>query len=868
MDQLEIAVRAYVTHKVTKSWQPENQKPSQIVAVIDTETSADQFLNLKFSSFMVWIHGKLERFILFYSESISREELAILRIHALHQNVEGVRAQLLPIRRFIDEVFYPIVYDAKALLIGFNLPFDISRLAYRYGISRKWKTGFTFSLSKNCFRSQIRIKSLNSTAAFIEFTRPAKRNQRHPRANFKGHFLDLHSFVFALTNKNLSLEHACELFQTTPQKTSTEEHGKITSEYINYNITDTRVTYSLFLKTIERYKSFHVTLPPERIYSPASFGKQCLKQMGIKPFLEQNPNFPPEYLGYVMTTYYGGRSEIRVRKKPVKVRYMDFTSMYPSLFSFMDLWPLVTAERIEAVEATREVRRIIEKANLDTLRDPTFWKSSVAIVEVIPEEDILPARCHYGDKYAYNIGISYLSSSRSLWYTLPDILASKLLTGKSPKILSAIEFVPKGKQPNLSEITIVGDSKINPDKDLLLKLRQLRIRAKTARDQEPEGSDKYIQSNIIQEQLKIVGNATSYGIFIEVNTEGQRCEAEVHGLEGPFKCEASKRESFGSYFNPIISTTLTSSARLLLAMAEAWLQQHGAYYTFCDTDSMGVQPFYWQKLQKYFEPLNPMPEESDFLKVEDENYDEQGKLRDLWFYGTSAKRYALYVLDEHGEPVPVKWSSHGLGHLMHDKSNDWEKELWTNILRFAYGKITKQQLLGTYRNEYAVAKLQITTSNLLRRVKAINKGKPYNQQIKPFNFVLVGSPTMPGRKGPIIPLTHFTRPELAPLQTFTDARTGKLYNDATEVYWKRLDRAIVEYVDHPESKFENGDRSGTMRRRHLNVNSICYIGKEANELEETEVLGLDEDTYVEYLPPVSDNNKGVYHCYLSLATYI
>jgi hypothetical protein len=61
-----------------------------------------------------------------------------------------------------------------------------------------------------------------------------------------------------------------------------------------------------------------------------------------------------------------------------------------------------------------------------------------------------------------------------------------------------------------------------------------------------------------------------------------------------------------------------------------------------------------------------------------------------------------------------------------------------------------------------------------------------------------------------------------------------------------LYKTVEEYVDHPESKFENGQRCGTMRRRHLRVNSILCIGKEANELEETQILGIDEETYVEY----------------------
>ena len=30
-----------------------------------------------------------------------------------------------------------------------------------------------------------------------------------------------------------------------------------------------------------------------------------------------------------MTAYYGGRVEVRIRKTPVKVTYLDFTSVYP-----------------------------------------------------------------------------------------------------------------------------------------------------------------------------------------------------------------------------------------------------------------------------------------------------------------------------------------------------------------------------------------------------------------------------------------------------------------------------------------------------------------------------------------------------------
>jgi hypothetical protein len=387
---------------------------------------------------------------------------------------------------------------------------------------------------------------------------------------------------------------------------------------------------------------------------------------------------------------------------------------------------------------------------------------------------------------------------------------------------------------------------VSPDEDLFLKLRQLRRKTKEERDQQSTASPEHQRLDSIQNELKIIANAASYGIFIEVNTQDEMCEAHVYGLEH-FSCRASKKEKFGRFFHPTISTMLTSGARLLLAMAETWLQKHGGYYAFCDTDSMAVSPFHWNKLREYFEPLNPMPGEP-FLKLEAENYDERHELRELWFYGTSAKRYVLYYLDEKGEPVPVKWSSHGLGRLMHEKESGWEKQLWTNILRHALGKISKEQLLEQYANDYAVAKLALTTPRLLRRVKTLNEGSRPAKQITPYNFVLVGSPTMLSENGePIIPLTQFTSEyDQAPYQPFIDANSGKPYEVNTELFWKRLDKTVEEYIDHPESKFENGQQCGTMHRRHLAVDSILYIGKESNELEETEVLGLDDETYGEY----------------------
>ena len=140
-------LRAFLVHKSNErnsySYAAEEAAAPDIVAVIDTETTNDTFLSLKFGSFGIWVAGRLHRFIIFYSDNLPESEIQVLRAFAGKQ-IESVRTEVMPLSRFIDDVFYPVVYDYHARLVGFNLPFDLSRLATHYGLGRrKWKGGFT-----------------------------------------------------------------------------------------------------------------------------------------------------------------------------------------------------------------------------------------------------------------------------------------------------------------------------------------------------------------------------------------------------------------------------------------------------------------------------------------------------------------------------------------------------------------------------------------------------------------------------------------------------------------------------------------------------------------------------------------------------
>ena len=448
-EPIEMAVRCYVEpatgtdrpnmrtgyQRVPVTGENTDTEPSpNRVLVLDTETTIDRFQNLTFGSFRTYQNGVLQYEGIFMGENLPEQDLRTLQDYGKSNKI-----QVCSVREFVDDIFLPEIYNAHTLCVGFNLPFDLSRLAISYGDARgRNKGGFSFQLSPNPRYPRLVITHRNSKTAFIQFTsgfsdvRGNFRNKRGNPNTFRGNFLDLRSFTFALTNESHSLESACKLFKAETGKVHPEEHGKITPEYIDYNRNDVEATYSLFVRLSKEFEKYNLDEMPTKLYSPASIGKAYFRAMGIKPFNEKNPEFPKEFLGNLMVGYYGGRSEVRVRKTPMEVALIDFLSMYPTMCIIQNLWQFVIADKVDWVDDTENVRKFVDGTTIHDLSNPDTWKKLTVLVQVQPDEDILPVRSKYGDKLTFNIGLNYLTSKDTCWYVLSDVLASKLLTGKTP----------------------------------------------------------------------------------------------------------------------------------------------------------------------------------------------------------------------------------------------------------------------------------------------------------------------------------------------------------------------------------------------------------------------------------------------------
>ncbi|MGB3317437.1 MAG: hypothetical protein WA978_03960 [Sphingopyxis granuli] len=918
-DHLPIAVRAFAGPRYIVLPDPGDSKPnrrrpiapaSEWTLIFDTETKADAAQALRFGAYQFRKGDELDEAGIFYDpDGITPAELECLLAYA---KVHGLRLRIR--EDFIDDVFFARAFALRARIVGFNLPFDISRIAIKHGSARTpmsddggaMRGGFTFKLSKQAIYPNVRVKHMSHRAASIAFA--ATMNQRDSRGQRKrglqtpvrrGHFIDVKTLAGALFARNFSLSSLCSFLKVEHPKLDYEDFAApICDEMIRYGVADVQATWECYRIALARFDELGLAdARPEKIYSEASIGKAYLKAMGIQPWRKLQPDFPRHLLAKIMGSYFGGRSEIRIRRESRQVMLCDFLSMYPTVCTLMHLWNFVIAEGVTWSDATDDTRSLLARINLGDLQSPDIWQALTVLVQVKPDSDIFPVRTDYARQKQNTIGLNYLSSDTTLWFTLADCITSKFLTGKAPVILEALRFAPGPVQPGLAAINISGNPAYHVDPnetDFFKRVIELRQTVKQDRDHAAAADREAL--DIEQNALKIAANATSYGIWVEVNIEErpQRSQVAVHSSTGePFIFLTDRHENPGTYFHPLLATLITGAARLMLAITERLVTDAGLDWAFCDTDSMAIakpetmSPDEFtarvKEVVQWFDALNPYDFDASILKIEDVNYSlETGELMPLFCLAVSSKRYALFNLNGERQPIMRKVSAHGLGHLMapyddadapkhlpvphksvlKDGTVRWHCDLWHQIVTAALAG-HPDQMMRTYHpamNMPARSRYAATSPNLLRWFKSYNASRDYRDQVRPFGFMLsysvsamefsetIVDPSKRGRPkkaNPVKPITPFERDGQKAAAALFDRETGKPVDPAI---LRTYAEALAQYHISPEAKFLNGDflNRGTTRRRHVYVTHIQHIGKEADDWERRAALGQTADMEVDY----------------------
>ena len=260
----------------------------------------------------------------------------------------------------------------------------------------------------------------------------------------------------ALFSCSFDLAGLAKFLKTPSQKLGTNQHGaRLKATYVRYALQDVQVTWECFVTLVGKYELHQLSQTHlGKVLSEASLGKAYLSEMNVRPWREVQPDFPDELLGIIVSTYYGGRAEVRLRRSLAQVLYCDFLSMYPTVCTLMGLWRFVIAKGLTWRNVSGGTQEFLERVAISDLQASDTWRQLTTLVKLTPTDDIFPTRAKYDTltpgaqnrAASVTIGLNHSTGEKPLWYTLADVVASKLLTGKTPVFLKRSASTPRNRK--------------------------------------------------------------------------------------------------------------------------------------------------------------------------------------------------------------------------------------------------------------------------------------------------------------------------------------------------------------------------------------------------------------------------------------
>lgn len=535
---LPVAIRVHTARVLDgEPCPPRQSRPRELpfrTIVFDCETTTDRTQRLLFGSWRLFFDDQhttpgsrcVEEGLFFADDLPDRDPDGF---DALRRYVRFARAdtgagsrsklKLLSRSQFVDKVLWKHGVKNQATIVGYNLPFDLTRLATHVSPGRKPNRGgislrlWEHDGRENQFRPRVVLQAIDGHRTLIKFTaaNPGRSNDGRTTTGhvYQGRFLDLRTLAFAHTDdRSLSLETASKRFGVDYTKRHVT-HSTITSDYIDYCREDVVATARLFQATHVEHHRHPVELAARSTFSPATLGKAYLADgVGITPFKDRAVWCDPQVAGWGMAAFYGGRTECRIRRVDVPVVYCDFRSMYQTCNVLMGTWNLITSTQLIPLDTTEQVRTLLARTDLgDVCFDPDTWTQMHTLVEVDPDGATLPVRARY-DNQTWGIGVNPYQSTRTCWYPLADIIAATLQPGPNPIVHRAIRLTPGDRHPNLKTVRLFGEVDFNPHTDDFFAACVEQRQLTRTRTDLPADTCKRLGPF-----FKVLANATGFGIF-------------------------------------------------------------------------------------------------------------------------------------------------------------------------------------------------------------------------------------------------------------------------------------------------------------------------------------------------------------------
>ncbi len=512
----------------------------------------------------------------------------------------------------------------RAVVVGWELPKHLARLARHWTVAKHDPSAFSLSLWEwgQPSKSPVLWARKVGTGFSIRSSRVRYKHDQYQPPEY----VDLWTLAYAQTGKKLTLAQALDVYgaqdSTTLANAMLDEHAR-----------------------------HPVALRPSQAFSVASYVKAYLRAMNVAPPMTKYQG-PREYLDYAERANYGARNELFIRQEAVPVHYLDFKSQYAAVTTLMRLTELLTAKRIEVHDATSIAKQLLETLTLEDCFNPELWPLFSIYCEVVPDDELLPVRDQFREfSKREHVALAHFTSATPRFYCIADLIASKLLTGKLPRINWAFQFCGIGTQKGLTSVELCGDVDMHPS-DMFRTIVEAR--------------QQYAKGTRMNQFLKTMVASGGFGIFGEINQE-------------------KGQETAGEWFFPGISSAVTAGGRLLLAMLEACVNEAEGLTVYVDTDAaMIFGEGDWDvtnSIVARFEQLKPFRIDTPFLEIEPENY-RDGKLTPLWFWGSACKCYALFNHTDNGIEIR-KASRNGISQYAAPVEKP-EYPIWLSVITDSY----------------------------------------------------------------------------------------------------------------------------------------------------------------------------------------
>lgn len=186
---------------------------------------------------------------------------------------------------------------AGALLVLYDAPVQISRIAIKWNKSTKTRRAFSFyfrmfrdkktgKMRPSGYEPGISIESIDAAKAIYRaikykfHDRDAEQEEDKKFSNV--HILDLKTLTSVLTGEVYSFPSACDIFGA-PASRQSKFQSRVTKPAIERLLRDVTAELELLNRLNREFGQHPVGLPADRCYSPATLAKSYLSAMGIKP---------------------------------------------------------------------------------------------------------------------------------------------------------------------------------------------------------------------------------------------------------------------------------------------------------------------------------------------------------------------------------------------------------------------------------------------------------------------------------------------------------------------------------------------------------------------------------------------------------